>query len=76
MSFINVIISNWGEIAKAMAMVIGVASIIVRITPTIKDNEVLERIIKIIGKYIALNRNGTDDEEARAEAARLAALKK
>jgi hypothetical protein len=36
--------------------VIGVASIIVKLTPTLKDDDILLPIIKFIGKYIALKK--------------------
>ena len=52
----NIIITNWADIAQAIAMTIGAASIIVRITPTLKDDTVLKTIIRFVGKYIALNR--------------------
>ena len=57
--------ANWVQIAQAIASVIAAASIIVKLTPTIKDNEILEKIIKFIGKYIALNRT-VDDNAIRA----------
>ena len=34
----------------------GIASIIVKVTPTLKDDNILKGIIKFLGKYIALNR--------------------
>jgi len=36
--------------------IIGVASIIVKLTPNIKDDTILKEIIKFTGKYLALNR--------------------
>ena len=56
MDIINWIVANWGEIAKAIAMIIGVASIIVKITPTLRDDNILLGVIKFLGKYIALNK--------------------
>ncbi len=35
---------------------IGLASIIVKLTPTLKDDTILKNIIKFVGKFIALNR--------------------
>lgn len=55
---VDYIISNWDDIAKGIAMVIGVASVIVKLTPTLKDNNVLLPIIKFIGKWIALDKYG------------------
>jgi hypothetical protein len=53
--------TNWVNIINIITGVIAVASIAVKLTPTIKDNEVLEKIIKFIGKWIALNRTVDDD---------------
>jgi hypothetical protein len=47
--------ANWVQIAQVITSVIGVASIIVKMTPNQKDDAVLGKIIAFIGKYIALN---------------------
>ncbi len=58
--FIGSIISwvqvNWTQIIEAYLMLIGAASIIVKLTPTLKDDDALKWVIKFLGKYIALNR--------------------
>jgi hypothetical protein len=54
------IIQNWAKYAELIAAIIGVASIIVKLTPTLSDDNVLLPIVKFIGKYIALNKYGTD----------------
>lgn len=36
--------------------IVGVASIIVKLTPTLKDDTILKTIIRFMGKVIALNR--------------------
>jgi hypothetical protein len=59
--------ANWVDIANVVTAIIALASIIVKLTPTVKDNEVLEKIIKFISKYIALNRT-VDDDAVRAAA--------
>jgi len=38
-----------------LAMV-GLASVIVKITPTLKDDTILKEILKFTGKFVALNR--------------------
>jgi hypothetical protein len=48
--------TNWAEIAQAIVSIIGAASIIVKLTPTLKDDDVLKGVIRFLGKYIALNR--------------------
>ena len=53
--------TNWFQIAQAIAAIIGAASIIVKMTPTLKDDTILLKIIKFLGKYIALNVNTPAD---------------
>jgi hypothetical protein len=50
--------ANWFQIAQAIAAIIGAASIIVKLTPTVRDDNILLGIIKFIGKYIALDKYG------------------
>ena len=57
------IIANWGKVAEIIAAIIGVASIIVKITPTLADDNILLGVIKFLGKYVALNK--TVDEGDR-----------
>ena len=52
---------NLQTISGIVAYVIAVASIIVKITPTLRDDNVLLGIVKFISKYIALNRTTQDD---------------
>jgi len=55
MEVIQWIKENWQTIAQVYFGIIGVASIIVRLTPTLKDDTILLNIIKFIAKYLALN---------------------
>ena len=48
--------SNWADLVAIYLSIIGAASIIVKLTPTLKDDNVLKGIIRFLGKYIALNR--------------------
>ena len=50
--------ANWSQLAEIIAAIIGVASLIVKLTPTLKDDNVLLGVIKFIGKYIALDKYG------------------
>lgn len=59
------LISNWASVAQVIAAIVGVASIIVKLTPTLKDDNILLPIVKFIGKFIALNK--TVDEKDRPE---------
>jgi len=50
-----------GEISAIIAYVVAIASIIIKLTPTVKDDNFLLPIIKFISKYVALNRSTRDD---------------
>lgn len=56
MEIVNWIVAHWEEITEVIAYVIAIATIIVRLTPSLKDDSVLQRIVAFVGKYIALNR--------------------
>ncbi len=55
MGIVEWVKSNWVQIAQVITSIIGVASIIVKITPNKNDDAILSKIIAFIGKYIALN---------------------
>lgn len=61
MAIIGYVKDNWVGISQAIASVIATASIIVRLTPTLKDDNFLLPVVKFIGKYIALNVNVSDE---------------
>jgi len=52
------IMTHLGDITDAIAYLCLFASIIVKLTPTLKDDDFFKPIIKFIGKYIALNKYG------------------
>ncbi len=56
MELVNWIQTNWTDITTVIAYIIAIASIIVKLTPTLKDDDALKGVIKFVGKYIALNR--------------------
>jgi len=56
MEIVNWVLSNKVEFLQLIASIIGVASIIVKLTPTLKDDNILLPVVKFVGKYIALNR--------------------
>jgi len=49
------------DIARIAAYVIAIASIIVKLTPNLRDDAILLKVIKFLSKYIALNRHTKDD---------------
>jgi hypothetical protein len=65
MELINWITANWAGIANAIAAVIGAASVVVQLTPTLKDDNFLLPIVKFLGKYIALNKSVSDADRPK-----------
>lgn len=61
MEFISALITyikdNWLDIVTIYTSIVGVASIVVKLTPTLKDDDVLKGIVRFLGKYVALNTN-------------------
>ena len=53
---VNWVTENWETIIEVYLAVVGLASVIVKLTPTLKDDNILKGIFKFLGKYIALNR--------------------
>ena len=49
--------AHWADVIAIWLQVIGTASLIVKMTPTLKDDDALKGIIKFTGKYLALNRS-------------------
>lgn len=56
---VTYISTNWADIVAIYLSLVGAASVIVKLTPTLKDDDVLKGIIRFLGKYIALNRSST-----------------
>lgn len=53
--------ANWGNITTVIAYLIAIASVIVKLTPTLKDDNILLNVVKFLSKYIALNRTTNDN---------------
>jgi len=49
--------NHWTDLVAIYTGIVAVASIIVRLTPTLKDDTILLNMIKFIAKYLALNTN-------------------
>lgn len=47
--------AHWADVGQIWLQIIGAASILVRLTPTLKDDDTLKGIIRFVGKYLALN---------------------
>lgn len=50
--------NNWELIIGGYLAIVGLASWIVKLTPTLKDDDALKAIITFIGKYIAVDKYG------------------
>ena len=62
MELIQWIVLNWKDVLAVLVQIIGVTSLIVKLTPTLKDDNILLPIVKFLGKYIALNKTVNDAE--------------
>ena len=58
LSIYNWIVARSDTIVDAIAYLVLLASVIVKLTPTLKDDNYFKPIIKFIGKYISLNKYG------------------
>lgn len=56
MQVIEWVKANWTTILEVYLAVVGLASVIVKLTPNKKDDAVLSKIITFVGKYVALNK--------------------
>lgn len=56
MAIYNWVVAHMADITAFIAYVIAGASIVVKLTPTLKDDDALKGVIKFVGKYIALNK--------------------
>lgn len=53
---IDWVTSNVDTIIQLYLASIGLASIIVKLTPTLRDDTILKNVIRFVGKFIAWNR--------------------
>jgi hypothetical protein len=65
MEIITWFTAHWDEILAVYAGLVAVASIIVRWTPTLRDDSALLAVVKFLGRYVALNRNVDDEGERK-----------
>ena len=54
--WIQWVITHKVDLIQIYIGTVGVASIIIKLTPTVKDDTILKKILKITGRYISLNR--------------------
>jgi hypothetical protein len=56
---VNWVGANWEQLVAGYLALVGFASIVVKLTPSLKADDALTWVIKFLGKYIALNRGST-----------------
>ena len=57
---------HWLDIVAVYTALVTVASFIVKFTPTLKDDDWLLKVVKFLGKYIAVNKNAPTEAERAA----------
>lgn len=50
------IIANGTQIIEAYLALVGAASLIIKLTPTVKDDLWLKKYLRFTGKFVALNK--------------------
>lgn len=58
----NYLQPKMGLLIDAVAYLVLFASVVVKLTPTLKDDNYFKTIVKFIGKYIALDKYGPKGE--------------
>lgn len=55
------VLGDYKWIVDVIAYLIMAASIIIKITPTLKDDNFFLPVVKFVGKFVALNKYGPQD---------------
>lgn len=61
---IGELLKLWGhadDVAKVICYIVAAASVIIKLTPTLKDDNFLLPIVKFLSKWVAWNRKTKDD---------------
>lgn len=56
---IDWIIQHYGEVFEAIGYLVTACTILVKLTPTQKDDAILAKIVKILDVFSVVNPNGT-----------------
>jgi hypothetical protein len=51
---------------KNYVLLVGLASIIVKLTPTLKDDHFFKSVVKFMSKYLALNHKISEEDQKKA----------
>ena len=49
--------THWATVIEVYLAIVGLASVVVKLTPTLKDDNILLEIVKFVAKFLALNVN-------------------
>ena len=52
------VFGNWETIIAGYLAIVGLATWVVKLTPTLKDDAMLKGVIKFVGRYIAVAKYG------------------
>lgn len=63
MEYLLQLFGEYKEYVDIVAYAVLLASAIVKLTPTLKDDNFLLPVVKFIGKFIALNKYGPGDRK-------------
>lgn len=63
MGIVHWVQANWVQIGIWYTSAVGIASIVVKLTPTLADDTFLLNLVKFVAKYIALNVNAPKDAD-------------
>jgi hypothetical protein len=55
MEYINFAVANYGTIIAGLLAIVGGFSIIAKLTPTPKDDEILAKVVKVLD-FLAMNK--------------------
>lgn len=59
---IEFITNNYDDVTKIFGYVVGIASIIVKFTPTQKDNNILDKVVSILAHVSLFNKDGSSSK--------------
>ena len=59
---IEFITNNYDDVTKIFSAVVVIASIIVKFTPTQKDNNILDKVVSILAHFSLFNKDGSSSK--------------
>lgn len=59
MKIIEWMSANWTDILAIIGGIVSVATVVVKLTPTQKDDAVLAKIVAVLDRFSIVNPNGT-----------------